>query len=105
MAHLIVQDLNNGIDLDEAACKALRGGVDTVNLGAQGSSIGAGQRVDASGGLLFASPVITTQLVFAFDTTTIVTPITEVTNVLNTTSLVGSILNQYTDARQIPVLA
>ena len=95
MTNLIVQDLKNGIDLDQAACKALRGGVDTVNLGAQGSSIGAGQSVDASGGLLFASPIITTQLVFAFDTTTIVAPITEVTNVNYTTSLVGSIMNQY----------
>lgn len=95
MAHLMVQDLKNGVDLDASACKALRGGVDTVNLGAQGSSVGAGQSVDASGGLLFASPVITTQLVFAFDTTTIVAPITEVTNENYSTNLVGSIMNQY----------
>jgi len=99
MTNLTVRDLEAGVELDKAACTALRGG--SVDLAAQGSNVGAGQSVGIPGGLLFASPVITTQLVFAFDTTTIVAPITNLANTFNTTSLVGSILNQFGDAGQI----
>jgi hypothetical protein len=95
VAHLMVQDLESGVDLDKAACKAIRGGVDSVDLGAQGGSVDAGQGVYAPGSLFFASPIITTQLVFAIDTTTIVAAITDTSNTFETTSLVGSILNQY----------
>lgn len=95
MAHLMVQDLESGVDLDKAACRAIRGGIDSVGLGAQGGDVEAAQGVYAPGSLFFASPIITTQLVFAIDTTTIVAAVTETTTNTETNSLVGSILTQY----------
>ena len=44
-------------------------------------------------GLLFASPVISTQLVFDIDNTLLVAPITEVVSNLTNLSAVGSILD------------
>ena len=104
MAHLIVQDLKSGVDLDRAAWKTLRGGINNVGLGKTGGSVGAGQNVSVPSGLLFASPIITTQLVFAFDITNLVAPMTEVVSTINTTNLIGSILNQYGgDVANVPV--
>lgn len=91
MNHLQLEDLRVAESLEQGDCLAVRGGDAGVE---QGIGIGGvGSEVDVTtGGLLFASPVTTVNLVMPVYANTQTATAMDMTNINNTMSMVGSIL-------------
>lgn len=88
---LMIEDLDESNELDADARKALMGG-SSVAQGIGSGGVTSDLAVNA-GGLLFASPVTTVNLVMPVYANTQTATALDMTNLTNTMSMVGSILD------------
>ncbi|MGD8832410.1 MAG: hypothetical protein PVF57_17525 [Pseudomonadales bacterium] len=94
MTHLVVADLELGGDLDQEACKALRGGVGNADLGLENAGQnGNGLSMNQPGtGVFIGSPTIVNQFIFDMDTNLLIAPITELVSTVSNLTATNSIL-------------